>query len=440
MPAGIASTPSDAPVGQQKKGAASSVAMIPFARASKWHIEQSNTQSGIVLTGASPQVFNYPLASYGYLSAVLITVTLSGGSGAGTTNTFFEDAPWSLLSQVQLSDVNGVPIFQLSGYHAYLAAKYGGYRLFGMDSIIQGDSFDTLTAGTAIGTTLTQLAGGPKASQALTAGNAPQYGAYYFPPLGTSATGLNCKFILPIFLEFGLDGLGCLPNMDASARYNLQLTVAGGATTASATGPYLVVGTAGTAPTMSITVEVLCRSQPPAQDMFGNINSVSPPAVGTVQYWTNQTASGLANGSNTVQLTRVGNLIRNHILVFRNSSTSANPRAIAETADMPSLFEFDWDVGQRYVCNTSTLRLINAYGVQGMDVPNGVIWLPNVLDPDKIAISEYGDEWLGTVGATKLTLRFSPGASASGGSVSILTNDIVPASSQVYSAPALITQ
>lgn len=431
---GISPVPSDAPVGQQKKGAAQSVAMINFARASKWHIEQSNTQSGIVLTGAGQQVFNFPLASYGYLSAVLITVSLTGGSGAGTSNTFYEDAPYSLLSQIQLSDVNGVPLFQLSGFNSYLAAKYGGYRLFGPDSIIRGAPFDTVGAGTFVGTTQqAAFGGGPFGS--LAAGNAANYGAYYNAPLGTSATGLNCKFLLPIYLEFGLDGMGCLPNMDASARYNLQLTVAGGSMTAANTGPFLVAGTAGTAPTMAITVEVLCRSQPPAQDMFGNMNSVSPPAVGTVQYWTAQTASGLSTGQNTVQMTRVGNLIRNHILVFRNATATVGPRGLGETTDLPSLFEMDWDVGQRYVVNTSTLRYINGYGVYGLEDPNGVITLPNTLDPDKLPLSEYGDEWLGTVGATKFTLRFSPGGTGSGGSVTVLTNDIVPASGQVYQAP-----
>lgn len=424
MPAGISPTPSDSPVGQQKKGTSSNVATIPFARSSKWHIEQSNTDSGIALSSGA-QIRNYPLASYGYLSAVFITIQLTGSSAA-TAATYFEDAPWSLIQQIQLSDVNGVPIFQLSGYHAMLAAKYGGYRLWNTDSIIRGSAFDTATAGTATATSNTVFAGGPTAAS---------YGGYYQNP---TATSLNCKFILPIFLEFGVDGLGCLPNMDASARYNLQLSFAGGAGVASASGPFLAGGTAPTTlPTISVTVEILARSQPPATDMFGNQNSISPPAVGTVQYWTNQTASGLANGANTIQLTRVGNLIRNHILVWRSSSTSANPRAIAETADMPSLLEMDWDVGQRYIANVSTLRLQQGYMQAGMDVPNGTIVLSNVGDPDRTNISEYGDEWLGSVGATKFTLRYSPGAASSGGSLSILTNDIVPASAQVYSAPTM---
>jgi hypothetical protein len=435
MPIGAMPVPSDSPVGQSKKGSASGTAPIPFARAAKWHIEQSNVQSGIVLT-ANAQPFNFPLTSYGYLSAVLITCQLSGASG-GSSQTYFEDSPYSLLSQIQLSDVNGVPIFQLSGFHAYLAAKYGGYRLFGLDTVIQGTPLDSPTTA-FIGTSgPTVLGGGPLAATHLTSTQIPGKNCYFQEPSQGSG-GMNTKFIIPIFLEFGLDGLGCLPNMDASARYNLQVTVAGGANTSQVAGPYVVGGTIDTTlPTMTITVEVLCRSQPPAQDMYGNINSTTPPAVGTVGYWTAQTASGLANGANTIQLTRVGNYIRNHILVWRSSSVTLNPRAGAELADLPSLFEFDWDVGQRYVVNTATLRYINGYGSYGMDMPNGVIVLPNTLDPDKLPIGEYGDEWLGTVGATKFTLRFSPGASASGGSVTILTNDVVPASGQVFQAPAL---
>jgi hypothetical protein len=444
MPSPMTRVASDSPVGQQKKGSGGAQATLPFARAAKWHIEQSNTQSGISLLSNS-QVFNYPIASYGYLSAIFITVQLSGALG-GSAMTYFEDSPYSLLSQIQLSDVNGVPLFQLSGFHAYLAAKYGGYRPFPFDAGIKGAPFDSpTTAFIGVANLLSGGAGtnqggggGPLASTNAQANAVYGYGGYYYPPIA-GAGGMNTKFILPIFLEFGLDGLGCLPNMDASARYNLQLTIAGGANTSQVTGPYVTGGTiCTTLPTMSITIEILARSQPPAADMYGNMNSTSPPAVGSVQYWTNQTASGLANGANTIQLTRVGNLIRNHILVWRSSSTTLNPRAGAELADLPSLFEFDWDTGQRYVTNTATLRLYNGYASFGIDMPNGVILLPNIFDPDFLPVGNLGDEWLGTVGATKFTLRFSPGASASGGSLSILTNDIVPASGQIYAAPRMV--
>jgi len=389
MPAPTMVVPSDQPTGQSKKGTSGqTMPMVPFARAAKWHIEQSNVQSNIALT-AQQQIFNFPLASYGYASAVIITVQATGGTGVAAVA--FEDAPWSALAQVQISDVNGVPIYQLSGYHTYLSSKFGGYRPFALDGSALASVYQTVQ------------------------------------------TSGNFKFVLPVYFEFGMDGLGCLPNMDASARYNVQLTVAA-AGAASATGPlYTTLPTA--LPTLTLTVELLARSQPPAQDMFGNQNSTTPPAVGTIGYWTNQTASGLANGANTIQLTRVGNLVRNHIFVWRNANGT---RATAETAgDVPFLFEFDWDVGQRYVANVSSLRAINGYLVYGFDMPNGVLVLPNTLDPDKLPFSEYGDEWLGTVGATKFTLRYT--STAGNGSLSVLTNDIVPASSQVYQAPALMT-
>jgi hypothetical protein len=84
----------------------------------------------------------------------------------------------------------------------------------------------------------------------------------------------------------------------------------------------------------------------------------------------------------------------------------------------------------------ATLRYINGYASYGYDVPNGVLVLPNTLDPQKEPFSEYGDEWLATVGATKFTLRFN--TTASSGSLAIITNDIVPASAQVYQAPSLL--
>lgn len=421
MPVPIATVPSDAPVGQDKKGSAQSVQPLPFGRASKWHVENGGTFTVSLSATSAQQVVNIPIPSYGYLSGLLITVQGSAIT-SNSAITPFEDAPWSYLSQVQVSDVNGVPIHQLSGFHTYLAFKYGGYRYFPFDNILKGASSDgnaaqsLLSSGGAPGSVLT----GPN-------------GGYYSPP--TTASAGAFKFILPVWFEFGLDGMGCLPNMDASAKYQLQLTIPGNAIVGAAGGPVYAVQTAGTAQTLTITVEAVCRSQPPATDMYGNPNSTTPPAVGTIQYWSAQTVSSLGSGQQTVQLTRVGNLIRNHILVFRDSGNT--PRATAESTDMPNSIEFDWDSGQRYIMNLGSFRLFNGYAVYGMDEPNGCVLIPNTLDPDKMAGSEYGDEWMATVGATKLTLRFTNLAGTQ--SLTVLTNDIVPASGQVYQAPALIT-
>jgi hypothetical protein len=404
MPVAIAPTPSDAPVGQQKKGSPDQMGPIPFARSSKWHTEQANNQTGIVINTPVPGTFNFPLPSYGYLSAVIITLNATGGSGVAAV--YYEDAPWSIINNITLTDVNGVPIFQLPGYSAFLAAKFGGYRLFSND----------------ISTTIY----GPTTSSTTGAGMGA-IGNNMLYMLGTSG---NFAGTLPIFLEFGRDGLGSLPNMDASARYNLQIQLNTG-TAAANVGPLYTTAPTGY-PTLAIGVEVLCRSQPPAADLYGNANSITPPAVGTVNYWSQQTFSSLS-GAQTLQLSRVGNSIRNHLLIFRDTAGATPTRAQAELADMPTLFQFNWDTGTRYVSYTSTTRAIQLMST-GYDVPKGVITFPNTLDPDKIAVSEFGDEWMTTVGATRLQLQFTPLSSVN---LTVLTNDLVPASAAVYAAPQL---
>lgn len=208
-PTATSPIPSDAPVGQQKKGAdEGQITIIPFARSSKLHTEQSNTVSSISMVSTQPQFFNFPVASYGFLSCALITVQASGGTTT-TAAVPFEDAPWSVLSQVLFQDVNGVPIYQLSGFNAFLAAKYGGYRLFPFDDVVRGASNSGAASGT-IANTAQISGGGPPvwAAQAATATNLLT-GAYWSNIDTTNGVnGGNFKFILPVFFEFGLDGMG----------------------------------------------------------------------------------------------------------------------------------------------------------------------------------------------------------------------------------------
>jgi hypothetical protein len=174
-------TGSDAPVAQQKKGSAQGTSVIPFARASKWHIEQGQIYSGIAINNANPGTYYFDVPTYGFLSGLYITATVSGCTGA--TATYYEDAPWSMIGSITVYDVNGTPLFgPVSGYDAYLIAKFGGYRLFAPD--------------------ISSLAG--------------QY---------NKPTSGNFNFILPIYFEFGQDGLGALANQDASAKYRVQIAL-----------------------------------------------------------------------------------------------------------------------------------------------------------------------------------------------------------------------
>lgn len=367
--------------------------IVPFGRAGKRHAEQGSSFAINPWAGTVSTQQQFLIPSYGYLVGVYLTIQALGGVGAATAAA---DAPWSVSSNVLFADVNGTPIVNLDGYAQFASRLYGGYRLFRPDLPGNTNLF-------AVGQAASNFA--PAIYQ------------------NTIATNGNFRIPVEIFNEFARDGLGCLPNMDASAAYKLTMTF----------GPESAVysvNPATTQPTISSVVEGLMRSRPAAVDAYGNIQETQPPSPGTVQYWTSQTFPVTA-GSNTLILTRTGNLIRNHILIFRDATGT---RALGETTVMPSLIEFDWDAGQRYILNTATIRQM-MYELNGFDAPQGVVAFQNTTDPNGVALAEYGDEWMPTVGSTKLQLRFTAGAA---GSCQVITNDIVPGAADIYSVPALV--
>lgn len=356
--------------------------MVPFARAAKPHIEQGASIAINPWSAASQVPFQVP--TYGFLREVDLTVTASGGVNGTKTVATSADAPYNIFNNVLLTDVNGTPIWNLSGYSSYLARLLGGYKIYRPDQSTFGFS--------AVST-------------------------------GSSGTG-NFKYKAELPLEFAQDGLGCLPNMDGSAQYRLQLTV---------TDPLTFFGGAtanepGTIPSLAILLEGRYRNRPAASDAYGNPQETQPPAAGTVGYWTSQIFNVTA-GQNTWQLARVGNVIRNHILVFRDSSAS---RSGADSSGVtPTVIEFDWDSGIRYLVNVDTQRQAN-YELYGFDVPAGVVAFPNTGE-NGLQGHEYGEDWLPTVGSTKLTLKFT---SSAAGTLEVITNDFVPAGAGVYGTAA----
>lgn len=358
--------------------------MIPFARAAQFHFEQGQSQVLASAAWTSGQVQQFQVPTYGYLSSIFLTTTGASGSGS-TTVTASADAPWDVYSNVLFTDVNGTPIVNLDGYALYLAMTFGGYRNYRYDQSTFGFS--------AVAT-------------------------------GANASG-NWKNKWEIPVEFATDGLGCLPNMDASGQYRVNLTY---------NAPSVFYGTAPTnVPSITTLLELNARNRPAASDMYGSPQATQPPASGTVQYWTSQTFNVVV-GQNTLQLSRVGNLIRNHILVFRDSGGS---RANADSTGVtPTVIEFDWNAGIRYKMNIDTQREIN-YLTYGWDAVAGVVVFPNTLDPEAIAGHEYGQQWMSTVGSTLLKLQF---VSSAAGTLQVITNDIVPASQSIFAAPSMNIQ
>lgn len=340
----------------------------PFVRASTQTVEGAFHDKSTQMTGSAIQVQDVDVPSFGFIRSVILKVTLSGGSGSGTPAVADEDAPFNVLQDITLKDVNGRPLVgPLSGFDLYLADKWGGYtfaddqKLGPLYSAVDGDGDTT--------------------------------------------------FFVRVPVEVSeRDGLGALPNQNSSATYKVSYTVAGSGTVYS-TPP---------APTLpSVRVQAYCEFWSPVEpaDPFGKPNVTQPPAVGTTQHWTKSTPD-IGGGDRRVRMTRVGNMIRTLIFVLR---TAAGART---TDDFPDDFRVELDQRNLFVQSRDVLRqqMWERSGHATLDT--GVLVLTWAADLDGKIGFEMRDQWLATTEATRLELVGSFGGSAS--SLQVLTNDIAP--------------
>lgn len=350
--------------------------LVPFEKASKYHTEAGPQWNGVITTANQSVPLNVPV--YGYLDTIYLEVTcVNAGNSANVA--FNADAPWNVFSQINVRDTNGTPIQNMSGWDFYLAAKFGGYRLFRPEG--SAGSFSTVT--------------------------------------GTGATGGSFTFVLPINIQFGRGALGVLPNMDASAVYVVDMTL----NTLANVYSTLPNGTN----TITVRLNTLSWSNPAPIDQFGNQVQRQPSLLGTVQYWSKQSFA-LTTGENTVLLQRVGNLVRNHHLVFRTAA------GVRSDTVRPDTIQWEWDAMVLY--NSRRLELVSdQYRNYGFDPEIGHYPYPYVGDPDKVPVGEYTDGYLPTLGTTKLLLRFTPGTA---GVLDVLTNDVNPSGDLGIIGPPIV--
>jgi hypothetical protein len=359
--AATVTTPSDA---QQQQPMAPTV---PFVRASWQHNEPADLDRTLTaLVASSALIGPVDVPAYGYLRSILLQVDAAGGTGVAAVAQ--ADAPWSVISELVLHDVNGAPIVgPFTGYDLYLAHKYGGYAF--RDDPITSPSFQTVQ------------------------------------------TNGNYSFILRIPVEVSdRDALGALPNMNASSTYKLRITAA------DATSVYSTPPT--TAPTVRFRAWAECWAPPSATNDLGQAQAVQPPALGTTQMWT-KFQDDVANGFNNIRFQRVGNYIRNLIMVNRNSSNART------NTGLPTDLQVFVD-GRLLVNEALTIRrhlMSERYAATGT-VEAGVIVYDFCHDFDGKVGGEMRDNWLQTNTSTRLELQAT--WSAGPGSLQILTNDIAP--------------
>ena len=336
------------------KGHAPAPVLMPFTRVAKEHTEAIAFDQSTVMTAASQGPYSIEVPATGYLRSVLLVVNVTGGVGASTAAA---DGPWNVLTNVTLTDAGGAPIIEsVDGYELYLIAKYGGYA-FSSDPAAQASYTNTIS------------------------------------------TNGNFSFVLRVPVEVG-SGVAALANMNAAQPYRLNYRVN------ASTTVYSVVP--GTLPTVRVRA-VLESWTAPADDS-------KPPLYGATQLWSKQVYN-INSGANTTRLQRVGNTMRNLILIHRDNTGAR------VTAMMPDPLILAFDQRQQHVTPRAvrSLYLTERYGYAGIDA--GVDPIDYTHDWDgHPGGAELHDLWLTTSQATRLEIQ---GSYANAGTLTVLTNDLV---------------
>lgn len=356
---------------QQGTGASpapASVRAVPFAQASHHGCEQGPTFT--VTPGASQQVLGQgptPLPATGYLRRVIIelSTTAAGTGGVGSG-----DYPADIFNDISLTDTNGAPIFDLSGYNTLLANTYGGY------------------------------AGAPDWR------NDPDYSA--------SSTSPAISPYVP--LELDNTGLGSPANLSASSAYRLKLIVDAAANIWSVAP--------GANPTF--TVNVFCEywTLPNPTDGSGRPQETAPPFAGTLQLWSQQPNISVSAGANRIPLNRTGNLFRTVLGVFRASA--GGPRSDAPIGD-PVILRWD-DIWLDIVDRRTIRKRMREYSndLTARDTGVYIFGLYN-YGADRFTGGRSVASWLPTVSATRFEIS-TPAGSGAGGTLDFIINDVTVAS------------
>jgi len=350
---------------QTPQGQAPALPMQPFVRASQEHVEPLSIDVSFVV-GAQVLLGNFDVNSHGFLRSILVRASATGGTG--TAAIYKEDAPYSAFSEIALTDTNGAPLVgPITGYELYLIHKWGG---------------------------------------GLAAFSDPTRNPSYVAP----ATSGNFDFTLRIPVEISSrDGLGALPNQNAAATYKLRLTQA------VSTDIYSTPPTGF--PTMRTRAWGEFWSPAPPTNMDGAPNAQVPPCVGTGSFWSKQIFT-INNGQTTVRSTRMGNMIRSQILIYRTTAparSSANfPDPIQLYMDSRMLLNQGRDIQPGYMAERQPSALIDT----------GVVVFDQSHDWDGLIGGEMRDQWVPTTGATRY--EYQGGAWGAAGTLTILTNDVAP--------------
>lgn len=352
--------------------------MVPFRRATTNRTQLLDTIAAAA-PGASVQQFDKQIDGAGLIYQIALEVS-STTSGNAATVAFNEDAPWNAVDSLVLSDING-QLVNVTGYHAYLLAKYGGYFMHG--SAPDGSSDTNI----------------------------------YNKVTGAGATGGTFKFWLPVPVGTNRrDLLGLLGNQDRAQKYSVRSDVAASASIYS------------TPPTTLAPVNINrwydSYAIPQERNSAGAPQQRLPDKYRVLHFSTQNVNPTPPTGGSVIQhpIARLGNTIRSIGLVFRQNAS----RTSAE-ANMPTKIVFR--LGDTVIFSESTAMrrrlMYERYGFTAAD--NGVLWYDFMTDFINIAGGEFGDDYMWTAGITsgQFEITYPSGMGSTNNSLTILTDDLV---------------
>lgn len=347
--------------------------LVPFTSVAREATETFHDRTSNALSSSSQHVGPDPVIARGYAKGIWLFVELSGGAGGSAVAQ--EDAPFSVFQSVSLTDVSGAELVNLSGFGVFLADKYGGYQHMG--DARRSPSFTDL-----------------------------------------DADG-NGQFVIYLPIEASpRSAFGALVNQHGQQRYQLSYTI-------DSKDKVFSTDPATTLPTVRVRAALDYWTQPAATDLFGRPAQQTPDFHGTRQFWTRRILD-VESGDQTIQLSRVGNHIRQLIFVYRDDST---PR-VRTTTELPEDLRLEYDGNPIDVLPRDVLRhrMASRFGLDGSDdaaagMDTGVLVWDWCHDLDGKPGWETRSGYLPTTQGTDLTLRGTFGGS--GGKLEVITNDLI---------------
>lgn len=235
-----------------------------------------------------------------------ILVTLTTTSNGGSNGTVQADGPFNAFTNVSVLQPNGQTMYQVSsGHSAAMIQKYGSYRQFS----------------------------DPRADPAYVA----------------NSSQVTFAFRIPFEMDLR-DALGALPNKDAAAPFQLNLTLN------TLTN---VLGSSGTTPTFTVEAWLEAYDQPPTI-LNGQPVQTTPPNMNTLQRWTEQNIT-ITTGQFDARVRKLGNYIR----AFVPIALAANVRTDTGWPD-PLQIVLDEDTKDNISVADFKRRIWEVYGYGGL--------------------------------------------------------------------------